>query len=106
MVAPAPTPTPTPTPAGSSPTPKTVLGAHPAKKIETDAAKIKVKFTFSADVPGATFRCKLDKKAYAPCTSPKRLKVKAGKHKFSVVATAAGVTDPTPATFKFTVVKN
>lgn len=85
--------------------PDTVLGSHPAKKIKTTKNKVKVKFTFSSPTAGATFQCKLDKAAYAPCTSPKRYKVKAGKHKFSVAAVKAGVTDPTPATFKFKVVR-
>lgn len=85
--------------------PKTVLGFHPPKKIRTAKKKASVKFTFSADTRGATFRCKLDKAAYAPCTSPKRFKAKLGKHKFSVVAVKDGIADPTPATFKFKVVK-
>jgi hypothetical protein len=83
----------------------TVLGSHPPKKVKTAKAKAKVKFTFSANAGGATFLCKLDKGSYAPCVSPKRLKVKIGKHKFSVKAVRAGVADPTPASFKFTVVK-
>ncbi|MGN6815954.1 MAG: hypothetical protein ACTHK3_07715 [Solirubrobacterales bacterium] len=85
--------------------PDTVLGSHPPKKLKTTKKKVKVKFTFSSPVAGATFQCKLDKAAYAPCTSPKRYKVKAGKHKFSVAAVKAGLTDPTPATFKFKVVR-
>jgi hypothetical protein len=87
------------------PAPNTTLGSHPAKKINTTKKKVKVKFTFSSDLAGATFKCKLDKAAFAPCTSPKRYKVKAGKHKFSVEAVKAGVTDPTPATFKFKVIR-
>jgi hypothetical protein len=87
------------------PPPDTAIGSHPAKKIKTTKNKVKVKFTFSSATAGATFQCKLDKAAFAPCTSPKRYKVKAGKHKFSVEATKAGLTDPTPATFKFKVVR-
>lgn len=94
---------PTPPPPPSAP--DTVIGSHPSKKIKTTKNKVKVKFTFSSPTAGATFQCKLDKGAFAPCTSPKRYKVKAGKHKFSVEATKAGVTDPTPATFKFKVVR-
>jgi glycine rich protein len=96
----------TPTVTPTTPTvPDTVLNSHPAKKIKTTKNRVKVKFTFSSSTAGATFQCKLDKGAYAPCASPKRFKVKAGKHKFSVAAVNGGVVDPTPATFKFKVIK-
>ena len=94
---------PTPPPPPSAP--DTLIGSHPPKKIKTTKKKVKVKFTFSSPAAGATFQCKLDKAPFAPCTSPKRYKVKPGKHKFSVEATKAGLTDPTPATFKFKVVR-
>lgn len=101
-------PTPTPTPSGSGPKsspPNTSLGAHPKKTLMTTKKKIKVKFGFSSDVAGATFECKLDKGAYASCTSPKTYKVKLGSHTFSVRAKAGGVVDPSPATFRFKVKK-
>jgi hypothetical protein len=85
--------------------PDTSLGSHPAKKIKTTKKRIKVKFRFSASTAGATFKCKLDKGAFAPCTSPKTYKVKAGKHKFSVEAVSGSLTDSTPATFSFKVIR-
>jgi hypothetical protein len=100
----APTPPSNPTPHTPS-APDTLLGSHPAKKIKTTKRKVKVKFTFSSSPAGATFKCKLDKAAFSPCVSPKSYKVKPGKHKFSVAAVKGGLTDPTPATFKFKVVK-
>jgi hypothetical protein len=87
------------------PPPGTFLGFHPKKKIVTTKKKVKVKFTFSADASGTTFKCKLDKGSFASCTSPKTYKVKPGKHKFSVAASGPGGTDPTPASFSFKVVK-
>lgn len=107
VLAPAPTPpsgNPTP-PAPTPSAPDTLLGSHPAKKIKTAKKKVKVKFTFSSSSAGATFQCKLDKAAFSPCASPKSYKVKPGKHKFTVAAVKGGLTDPTPASFKFTVVK-
>ena len=47
------------------PTTKITKGAP--KKTE----KNKVKFKFSSDDPGASFQCKLDKKAFKGCKSPK-----------------------------------
>jgi hypothetical protein len=96
-----------PTPPVTTPIlpPDTLLAAHPKKKIETEQKKVKVKFSFSSTVAGATFECKLDNGPFAPCTSPKSYKVKPGKHKFSVEAVSTGGTDSSAASFKFTVKK-
>ncbi|MFN2612678.1 MAG: hypothetical protein ABR536_04830 [Solirubrobacterales bacterium] len=76
--------------------PQTVIGA---KKIKGTTAK----FTFSSNEPGSSFQCKLDKRAFKPCKSPKKYKhLSAGKHKFKVRAVdAAGNVDATPAKKKF-----
>jgi len=87
------------------PPPDTILDTHPRKVIKTTAKRVKVKFSFQSPTAGASFECKLDRGAYAACASPKRYKVKAGKHKFSVRALKGGLVDQTPATFKFKVVK-
>jgi hypothetical protein len=87
---------------GGGDAPETRIDSGPKKK----TSKKKAKFTFSADVAGATFECKLDKGAFAPCASPKTYKgLKRGKHKFSVRATAAGETDASPATYAWKVKK-
>ena len=58
--------------------------------------KTKVKFKFTSSEPDSTFECKLDKKPFKPCTSPKKVKrLEDGKHKFKVRAIdAAGNVDP------------
>ncbi len=68
--------------------------------------KSKVKFKFSSDDPGANFECKLDKKPYKACTSPKTVKrLDEGKHKFAVRAVDAdGHRDASPPKDKFKVV--
>ncbi len=94
---------PQPPPPGDTDPPETRIDKGPKKK----SAKRKAKFQFSADESGATFACKLDKKATKPCSSPLKVKrLKRGKHKLTVTATdAAGNTDPTPAVHKFKVKK-
>jgi len=83
--------------------PATKFGKGPKK----NTSKRKAKFTFSSDDPAASFQCKLDKKAFKACTSPKKVKVKPGRHRFWVEATdAAGNTDPSPAKFAWKVVKD
>jgi hypothetical protein len=85
--------------------PNTILGSHPPAKLATKSAKVKVKFKFSSSTPGATFKCKLDKASFKPCTSPKTYKVKPGKHLFEVEAVNTSGADPTPASFRFKVSK-
>jgi len=78
--------------------------ANPPNTQITGAPKDKTKkktatFVFGADEP-ASFNCVLDgKQQFKACTSPLTVKVKKGKHSFSVTATdAAGNADPSPAT--------
>lgn len=87
-----------PPPPKESPVPATKLGRHPTAR----TTKTTATFTFSADVAGATFSCKLDGKPKAACRSPKTYKrLKPGKHTFKVWATAKGVTDATPAKYSW-----
>ncbi len=98
------TETPKTTPATPA-APDTVLNSKPKAKVKIKKGKAKVKFTFTSTVTPATFECKLDQGTFASCTSPRSYKVKPGRHTFSVRAIAGGVTDPTPASFSFKVVK-
>lgn len=96
-------PEPPPPPTGDDDPPETRIDKGPKKK----SSKRKAKFHFSADEAGATFECKLDKKAAKPCSSPFKVKrLKRGKHQLTVTATdAAGNIDPTPAVHRFKVKK-
>ncbi len=85
--------------------PDTSIDSHPKSKIETKKKKVNVKFSFSSDPAGASFKCKLDSGDFAPCKSPQHYKVKAGRHVFEVEAVTATQTDPTPASFSFKVKK-
>jgi hypothetical protein len=78
--------------------PNTRITSKPAKRVRNR----RVTFRFIASEPGSTFRCKLDRRAWRPCSSPKTFKVKLGKHRFAVRATdAAGNSDATPAKYAF-----
>jgi CSLREA domain-containing protein len=87
--------------AGKCRWPETVITRGP--KAATRATT--VKFRFSSDMPGSTFECKLDKKPFKKCKSPKKYKgLKPGKHVFKVRATdKQGRVDPVPAKKKFRV---
>ena len=66
-----------------------------------------VKFKFVSSEASSTFQCKLDRRPFKPCRSPKKYKgLKPGKHVFKVRAIdAAGNVDPTPAKKKFRVLE-
>jgi hypothetical protein len=87
--------------AGKCRWPETVITGAP--KAKTHATT--VKFRFSSDMPGSTFECKLDRKPFRSCRSPKEYKhLKPGKHVFKVRATdTQGRVDPVPAKKKFRV---
>jgi hypothetical protein len=78
--------------------PETHLG-----KAKINRKKRRAKFKFSSSEPGSSFLCKLDKKKFKPCSSPKTYKhLRPGKHTFKVEAKdGAGNIDPSPAKKKF-----
>ena len=83
--------------------PQTTIRKAPKKGAKAGT----VKFKFVSSEPGSTFQCKLDKRPFKPCKSPKTYKgLKAGKHVFKVWAIdKAGNVNPTPAKKKFKLVE-
>jgi hypothetical protein len=75
--------------------PDTVLDGASAKGHQ----KRTVKVTFHSTESGSNFECSLDRRAFAPCSSPLRIRATAGRrHRVEVRAIdAAGNIDPTPA---------
>jgi hypothetical protein len=82
--------------------PETTVDSGP----EDPTTVMSATFTFSANEPGVTFACSLDGVAFVACTSPVELTgLGLGAHTFAVQATDhAGNTDPTPASYSWTVV--
>jgi CSLREA domain-containing protein len=93
-------------PGGCNPSPTspqtTITKAPKAKSTKTTA-----KFKFKSSVTGSTFECRLDKKPFKKCKSPKTYKkLKPGKHVFKVRAVGpTGLLDATPAKRAFTVLE-
>ncbi len=83
--------------------PNTIIRKKPRKK----TARHKAKFKFVSDQPGSTFQCRIDKKPFRPCRSPRKIKkLKARRHIFRVRAVnPQGMVDPTPAIFRWKVGK-
>ena len=72
------------------------------RKAAKKPRKRKLTITFASSESGSSFKCKLDRRAFAPCTSPKTYRrLKAGRHKVKIQATdALGNVDATPALVK------
>jgi hypothetical protein len=88
-------------PADTDPPETTITKRAPSNKSRTT-----ITFKFRSDESRSTFQCKLDKKPWKPCSSPKKVKrLVPGKHNFKVRAKdAAGNVDPSPAVDKFKIV--
>ncbi len=94
------------TPPDSTPPDTTAPQTKITKGARNKTDKTKLKFRFTSSEPGSTFECRVDKKAFRPCGSAKKVRrLDAGKHKFRVRAIdAAGNVDPSAAKDKFKVV--
>jgi hypothetical protein len=68
------------------PAPETTITNGPKDKTKKKTAT----FEFTANDPAAAFECSLDGEAFRACSSPVTVKVKKGKHTFSVRATDVG----------------
>jgi hypothetical protein len=89
---------------GSNPPPvppETILGKRPTGTIHAR----KVTFRFNANLAGSSFQCRLDKKPFKSCRSPKLYKgLSRGRHTFRVRAVGpTGLVDPTPGKRAFKV---
>ena len=88
--------------------PDTTLRRAKPRLVRAATARHKAvyKFRFRSTETDSTFECKLDRRRWRSCTSPKRVKVAPGRHKFRVRATdSAGNTDGTPAVSRWRVRK-
>jgi len=84
--------------------PVTRLGRHPNPQLFTLQSRRRVVFGFSAMEQGASFRCRIDRRPFRPCRSPRTYRVSTGHHTFRVFAIdAAGNRDRTPVAFGFMV---
>ena len=101
--APVATPTVTPSPPPAAPAPDVTRPATSMLSTRIKQATGKATFRFSSSEAASTFSCKLDKKRFRRCTSPKVYKrLEPGRHVFRVKARdPAGNLDATPAIKRF-----
>jgi hypothetical protein len=86
--------------------PETTITKAPGHPVDAKNKRAKVKVKFASSENHSDFECHLDAKSFAPCESPKVLKIKVGKHRFYVRAIDdAGNVDRTEASVKIKVVR-
>jgi Ca2+-binding RTX toxin-like protein len=84
--------------------PRTRILHRPRGRVFARSRLRRVVFAFRADEARASFRCKLDRRRYRPCRSPRAYRLWPGRHAFGVFAIdAAGNRDRSPAVFRFSV---
>jgi arylformamidase len=83
--------------------PHTRIRKHPRKRLRTNGQRAKVRFRFTSGFEAASFECRLDKRAYRRCDSPKSYRVKRGRHRFRVRA-LNGALKGDPESHRFRVV--
>jgi arylformamidase len=60
--------------------PKAKLRKHPPSRIPAHGRRTRIKFRFEANVPGATFDCRLGKGTLKPCRARRSFRVGSGRH--------------------------
>lgn len=88
-------------PSSDTSPPDTTITAAPSNPSNSSTAS----FSFTSTEAGSTFQCQIDGSGFSICTSPKAYSfLGAGTHTFDVKAMdASGNSDPTPATFSWTI---
>ena len=77
---------------------------HPRRVLRIAGRRTRVRFRFRAIGQAHGFLCKLDRRRFSRCRSPKRYRVGIGRHAFRVKAQDPGGIDQTATVFRFRVV--
>lgn len=95
-------PAPPPPPVRDRRPPRTTLLHRPAKQVFTGRKWRKVRFAIGSTEKGSTFRCRIDRKPFRPCRSPRAYRLRLGRHVFQAFAIdAANNRDRSPVRFRF-----
>jgi Ca2+-binding RTX toxin-like protein len=88
---------PPPAPVADTKAPQTRLLRRPPAVLTTTKPRRRVVLRFTSNEPGARFRCRLDRRPYRACASPRAFWLARGRHTVRIRAIdAAGNADPTP----------
>ena len=86
--------------------PATTITGRPKPVVRSSREWVSILFRFTSSEHGSRFVCKLDRRAFAPCASPRRYRLRRGDHHFQVAAIdASGNRDASPAKYSFRVTR-
>jgi Ca2+-binding RTX toxin-like protein len=78
--------------------PRTRILARPPAVLTTSRTRARAVFRFASSERGSSFRCKLDRRPYRPCASPRVYRLARGRHTVRIFAVdPSGNADRTPA---------
>jgi hypothetical protein len=85
---------------------KVIIKKKPRAKIRIRGKRLRrVKVAFKSNVAGASFRCRIDRRKFSKCKSPKIYKrIKPGKHVIRIKAVKNGKAGPVKV-IKFRVIR-
>lgn len=84
--------------------PRTMLSHRPARQVFTPRKWRKVAFVLGSSEIGSRFRCRIDRRPFRPCRSPRVYRLMVGRHVFRAFAIdAAGNRDRSPALYRFAI---
>jgi hypothetical protein len=86
--------------------PRTRFAKHPPKVVRTARKSVRLVFRFRSNQTGIVFLCKVDRSRFRACGARLARRFKLGRHLVKVKARGStGLVDPTPAVFRFRVVR-
>ncbi len=84
--------------------PRTRLLHRPARRVFTRHGWRRVAFALGSNEAGSRFRCRIDRRPFRPCGSPRAFNVRLGRHLFRAYAIdAASNRDRSPVVYRFAV---
>jgi hypothetical protein len=85
--------------------PRASITKHPKRRVRTVKRRELVTFRFRSNPRGSRFQCRIAGKSFKRCRSPRRYRLRPGRHRFSVRALADDGTRGRADSFAFRVVR-
>jgi acetyl esterase/lipase len=87
--------------------PKARITRHPRRREPADGNRTKVRFAFKANTTAveSAFECRIERRRWRRCSSPKKYRVKSGKHRFRLRAEHAAGAGPRD-TYRFRILRS
>jgi arylformamidase len=85
--------------------PRAIITGHPRRALSTSRRRTRVTFRFRANRRGARFECRLGRRAFRRCRSPRSYALAPGRHRFAVRALSGAGSPGRADSFRFRIVR-